>query len=89
MARKFTTSYSKKTGQSKSVSDIFHSVDYLKMSAKQRNELAFKTDAELKALGVKQDDIKRLRGFAEAESQRSANWSYNNPNYIPKRRRKN
>ena len=87
MARKFTTSYSRKTGQSKPVTDIFHSVDYLKMSAKQRNELAFKTDAELKALGVKQDDIKRLRGFAEAESQRSVNWNYNHPNYKRNKRK--
>lgn len=87
MARKFTTSYSRKTGQSKPVTDIFHSVDYLKLSAKQRNELAFKTDAELKALGVKQDDIKRLRGFAQANAERSANFSYNHPNY--KRQRKN
>lgn len=87
MARKFSTSYSRKTGQSKPVTDIFHSVDYLKLSAKQRNELAFKSDAELKALGIKQDDIKRLRGFAQANAERSSNWSYNHPNYKRNRRK--
>ena len=86
MARKFTTSFSTKTGESKQVSDIFHSIDYLQMSAKQRNELAFKTDAELKAMGVKQDDIKRLRGFAEAQTQRSSSYRYNHPNYVSKRK---
>ena len=86
MSKKFSTTFSTKTGETKHASDIFHSYDYLSMSAKERRDLAFKTDAELNALGVKQDDIKRLRGFAEAEAQRSSNYKYNHPDYKSKRK---